>query len=111
MQTTKANEIECCPRFSRAQRANDRRRAPCRAHECKRSRKQTETAMAFFLVRLEPDPNGGDKMLDVPIPDYGPYEKGPEAAKAAKDLTTLRGYKVQPRRIHQAPDWRARQQD
>jgi hypothetical protein len=67
--------------------------------------------MAFFLVRLEPDPDGGDKMLDVPIPDYGPYEKGPEAAKAAKDLTAILGYKVQPRRIHQAPDWRARQQD
>jgi len=65
--------------------------------------------MSFFLVKLEPDGEGN--MIDVPIPDYGPYEKGGEAAKAAKDLSTTLGYKVQPRRIHQAPDWRARQKD
>jgi len=48
-------------------------------------------------------------MVDVPIPDYGPYEKGSEAAKFAKVLTDQLGRKVQPRRISQAPDWRARQ--
>jgi hypothetical protein len=63
--------------------------------------------MSFFLVRLEPDGNGG--MTDIPIPDFGPYEKGSEAAKHAKTLTDSLGYKVQPRRMSQAPDWRARQ--
>jgi hypothetical protein len=65
--------------------------------------------MSFFLVRLEPDGNGG--MTDIPIPDFGPYEKGSEAAKHAKTLTDTLGYKVQPRRMSQAPDWRARQAD
>ncbi|WFU52228.1 hypothetical protein QA639_21205 [Bradyrhizobium pachyrhizi] len=65
--------------------------------------------MSFYLVRLEPDGNGG--MRDVPIPDFGPYDKGSEAAKFAKTLTEQRGYKVQPRRMAQAPDWRARQQE
>ncbi|MEY9247619.1 hypothetical protein [Bradyrhizobium elkanii] len=65
--------------------------------------------MSFYLVRLEPDGNGA--MKDVPIPDYGPYDKGSEAAKAAKTLTEERGYKVQPRRMAQAPDWRGRQQE
>jgi hypothetical protein len=63
--------------------------------------------MSFFLVRLEPDGNGG--MTDVPIPDFGPYDKGSEAAKFAKALSETLGFKVQPRRISQAPDWRARQ--
>jgi hypothetical protein len=65
--------------------------------------------MSFYLVRLEPDGNGG--MCDVPIPDYGPYDKGSDAAKIAKTLTDERGYKVQPRRMSQAPDWRARQKE
>ncbi|WLC11845.1 hypothetical protein [Bradyrhizobium elkanii] len=56
--------------------------------------------MSFYLVRLEPD--GAGAMKDVPIPDYGPYDKGSEAAKAAKTLTEERGYKVQPRRMAQA---------
>jgi hypothetical protein len=63
--------------------------------------------MSFFLVKLEPDGNGG--MIDVPIPDFGPYDKGSEAAKFAKTLSETLGFKVQPRRISQAPDWRARQ--
>ena len=65
--------------------------------------------MSFYLVRLEPDGNGG--MRDVPLPDHDPYEKGSDAAKAAKALTDQLGYKVQPRRMAQAPDWRARQQE
>ena len=65
--------------------------------------------MSFYLVRLEPDGNGG--MRDVPLPDHDPYEKGSDAAKAAKQLTDQLGYKVQPRRMAQAPDWRARQQE
>jgi hypothetical protein len=64
--------------------------------------------MSFFLVRLEAGPDG--KMIDVPIPDYGPYDKGPEAAKFAKALSDTLGVKVQPRRSSQAPDWRARQE-
>ena len=63
--------------------------------------------MSFFLVTLEPDGKGN--MVDVPIPDYGPYEKGSEAAKYAKVLTEQMGRKVQPRRIAQAADWRGRQ--
>lgn len=65
--------------------------------------------MSFYLVRLEPDGNGG--MRDVPLPDHDPYEKGSDAAKAAKSLSDQLGYKVQPRRMAQAPDWRARQQE
>jgi hypothetical protein len=65
--------------------------------------------MSFYLVRLEPDGNGG--MRDVPLPDHDPYEKGSDAAKAAKQLTDQLGYKVQPRRMAQAPDWRGRQQE
>src|ERR1700731_488074 len=68
---------------------------------------KSESQMSFFLVRLEPGLDG--KMVDVPIPDFGPYEKGPEAAKFAKQLSEQLGYKVQPRRSSQAPDWRARQ--
>ncbi|MEH2517399.1 hypothetical protein V1279_002972 [Bradyrhizobium sp. AZCC 1610] len=63
--------------------------------------------MSFFLVTLEPDGKGN--MVDVPIPDYGPYDKGSDAAKHAKVLTEKLGRKVQPRRIAQAADWRARQ--
>jgi hypothetical protein len=58
--------------------------------------------MSFYLVRLDPD---GEK----PLPDYGPYDLGPEAAKQAKALSEQLGVKVQPRRIRQAPDWKARQ--
>ncbi len=65
--------------------------------------------MSFFLVRLEPDASG--TMVDVPMPGFGPYEKGSEAAQIAKKLTVENGYKVQPRRISQAPDWRGRQRD
>jgi hypothetical protein len=50
-------------------------------------------------------------MRDVPLPDHDPYEKGSDAAKAAKQLTDQLGYKVQPRRMAQAPDWRGRQQE
>ncbi|WP_316207481.1 hypothetical protein [Bradyrhizobium sp. SZCCHNR3118] len=50
-------------------------------------------------------------MRDVPLPDHDPFEKGPDAAKAAKALTEQLGYKVQPRRMTQAPDWRARQRE
>ncbi|SHH04338.1 hypothetical protein [Bradyrhizobium erythrophlei] len=63
--------------------------------------------MSFFLVRLQPDDAG--QMVDVPIPDYGPYDKGSEAAKVAKTLSDQLGYKVQPRRMSQAGDWRERQ--
>lgn len=59
--------------------------------------------MSFYLVRLDPD---GEKAL----PDYGPYDQGPEAAKQAKTLSDQLGVKVQPRRMRQAPDWKARQQ-
>ena len=49
--------------------------------------------MSFFLVRLESGLDG--KMVDVPIPDYGPYEKGPEAAKFAKQLSEQLGHACQ----------------
>lgn len=63
--------------------------------------------MSFFLVKLEAD--GSGNLVDVPLPDFGPYETGSEAAKHAKNLTSLLGHKVQPRRINQAGDWRQRQ--
>lgn len=63
--------------------------------------------MSFYLVRLQPDAAGN--MVEVPMPDHDPYEKGSDAAKAAKQLTELYGYKVQPRRMSQAADWRERQ--
>lgn len=62
--------------------------------------------MSFYLVFLEPDAQGN--LVDVPISDYGPYEKGSEAASEAKKLTSIYGRKVQPRRIAQAGDWRPR---
>jgi hypothetical protein len=65
--------------------------------------------MSYYLVRLEPDPSEPGKCFDVPIPDHGPFEKGSDAAKVAKSLTELLGYKVQPRRMSQAADWRERQ--
>jgi hypothetical protein len=56
----------------------------------------------FYLVRLDPD---GEK----PLHEYGTFENGPDAAKQAKTLAEQFGVKVQPRRIRQAPDWKARQ--
>lgn len=63
--------------------------------------------MSFFLVQVDRDNDGN--LIDVPISDYGPYDKGSEAAKYAKYLTEATGKKVQPRRISQAADWRSRQ--
>jgi len=63
--------------------------------------------LSFYLVMLAPD--GAGMMTDVPLPDYGPYDKGSEAAKFAKVLTDRLGKKVQPRRIAQAGDWRERE--
>jgi hypothetical protein len=56
----------------------------------------------FYLVRLDPD---GEK----PLPEFGPYEAGPDAAREAKALTERLGVKVQPRRMRQAPNWKERQ--
>jgi hypothetical protein len=66
---------------------------------------QTERFM-YYLVRLDPQ---GDGFVENAIPDFGPFEEGSEAAKVAKILREKLGVKVQPRRIRQAPDWRARQ--
>lgn len=63
--------------------------------------------MSFFLVQVDRDNDGN--LIDVPISDYGPYDKGSDAAKYAKYLTEATGKKVQPRRISQAADWRSRQ--
>jgi hypothetical protein len=65
--------------------------------------------MSFYLVRLEPDPSEPGKCFDVPIPDHGPFDKGSDAARVAKLLTDQFGFKVQPRRMSQAADWRERQ--
>ncbi|WP_315729878.1 hypothetical protein [Bradyrhizobium sp. SZCCHNRI2010] len=64
--------------------------------------------MSFYLVRLEPDPDQPGVCTDVPLPDYGPYEKGSEAAKEAKRVGDLIGCRVQPRRMSQAGEWRER---
>lgn len=65
--------------------------------------------MSFFLVEVQS--LGDGKVVETPLADFGPYEKGSEAAKAAKDLGASLGKLVQPRRMSQAPDWRARQRD
>lgn len=57
----------------------------------------------FYLVKLVPK---DDEFIEEPIPDHGPFEKGPQAAAAAKALTLVFGYKVQPRRMAQAGNWR-----
>jgi hypothetical protein len=64
----------------------------------------------FYLVELVQDgtkPDGAPTFRDVPLPDYGPYDTGVEAGRVAKDLTTHRVNRVQPRRIAQVGDWRA----
>jgi hypothetical protein len=64
---------------------------------------QTEQKM-FYLVRL--DRNGDGKLVETPLPDYGTFDKGADAAKASKAAATTTGAKVQCRRIAQAGDWR-----
>ncbi|SDK44431.1 hypothetical protein [Bradyrhizobium ottawaense] len=60
----------------------------------------------FYLVRLDRD--GSGELIETPLPDYGTFEKGADAAKASKvAATVLNGAKVQCRRIAQAGDWRA----
>jgi hypothetical protein len=60
----------------------------------------------FYLVRLDRD--GSGNLVETPLPDYGTFEKGADAAKASKTAAgSLGGAKVQCRRIAQAGDWRA----
>ncbi|TYO65451.1 hypothetical protein FXV83_16075 [Bradyrhizobium hipponense] len=59
----------------------------------------------FYLVRLDRDENGN--LVETPLPDYGTFPKGADAAKASKTAATATGAKVQCRRIAQAGDWRA----
>jgi hypothetical protein len=71
--------------------------------ECKR-RKQM-----FYLVRLDRDADGN--LVETPLPDFGTFDKGADAAKASKSAAvTLGGAKVQCRRIAQAGDWRGAMQ-
>src|ERR1700688_4461153 len=66
---------------------------------------QTEKQM-FYLVRLDRD--GSGNLVETPLPDYGTFDKGADAAKASKAAAAaLGGAKVQCRRIAQAGDWRA----
>lgn len=59
----------------------------------------------FYLVRLDRDADGN--LVETPLPDYGTFDKGADAAKASKAAaTSLGGAKVQCRRIAQAGDWR-----
>jgi hypothetical protein len=66
---------------------------------------QTETAMSFYLVRVDRDEN--DKIQETPLADFGTFESGVEAARRAKAASTSLGAKVQCRRLSQAGDWRA----
>ena len=60
----------------------------------------------FYLVRLDRD--GSGNLVETPLPDYGTFDKGADAAKASKAAAAvLGGAKVQCRRIAQAGDWRA----
>src|SRR5262245_57468354 len=66
---------------------------------------QTEKQM-FYLVRLDRDADGN--LVETPLPDFGTFDKGADAAKASKAAAAkLAGAKVQCRRIAQAGDWRA----
>jgi hypothetical protein len=59
----------------------------------------------FYLVRLDRDGDGN--LVETPLPDFGTFEKGADAAKASKTAAAaLSGAKVQCRRIAQASDWR-----
>lgn len=57
----------------------------------------------FYLVRLDRDADGN--LVETPLPDYGTFAKGADAAKAAKAAASS-GVKAQCRRIAQAGDWR-----
>ena len=59
----------------------------------------------FYLATVVPSREGAAK--EEPLSDYGPYETGVEADKAAKEASVKLGIKVQPRRAAQAGDWRA----
>jgi len=59
----------------------------------------------FYLVRLDRDGDGN--LVETPLPDYGTFEKGADAAKASKTAAGATGAKVQCRRIAQAGDWRS----
>jgi hypothetical protein len=67
--------------------------------ECKRSKQM------FYLVRLDRDAD--NNLVETPLPDYGTFEKGADAAKASKAAAGQLGAKVQCRRIAQAGDWRS----
>jgi hypothetical protein len=59
----------------------------------------------FYLVRLDRDAD--NNLVETPLPDFGTFEKGADAAKASKAAAVqLGGAKVQCRRIAQAGDWR-----
>lgn len=62
----------------------------------------------FYLVRLDRDADSN--LVETPLPDYGTFDKGADAAKASKDAAAMLGAKVQCRRIAQAGDWRAAMQ-
>ncbi|WP_029081191.1 hypothetical protein [Bradyrhizobium sp. th.b2] len=62
----------------------------------------------FYLVRLDRDAD--NNLVETPLPDYGTFEKGADAAKASKTAAATTGAKVQCRRIAQAGDWRAAMQ-
>lgn len=65
----------------------------------------------FYLVKVVPGAKEGDPAVEAPMPGFSTFDDGPTAAKMAKELTKLHGFKVQPRRIAQAPDWRARERE
>jgi hypothetical protein len=62
----------------------------------------------FYLVRLDRDAD--NNLVETPLPDYGLFDKGTDAAKASKDAAAKTGAKVQCRRKAQAGDWRAAMQ-
>lgn len=62
----------------------------------------------FYLVRLDRDAE--NNLVETPLPDYGLFDKGADAAKASKDAATALGAKVQCRRKAQAGDWRGSMQ-
>jgi hypothetical protein len=68
---------------------------------------QTEQMM-FYLVRLDRDAEGN--LVETPLPDFGTFDKGADAAKASKAAAVTTGAKVQCRRMAQAGDWRGAMQ-
>ncbi|MEN3238626.1 hypothetical protein PUR29_34870 [Methylobacterium ajmalii] len=71
----------------------------------------------FHLVALVNDSSkprkedGSYHLREQPLSEYGPYDTGAQASKAAKEASQYHGCKVQPRRIADNTDWIKREEE